>query len=201
MLQKMTQGAVNAPGSPSFSSFMQRAQEDDASGLEAYRSSVESRIGLMQIDTSHVRDDMFIDISDEGLRAMQADPAYEEWVLGTIRSALSTPDPFASISGGSAIHFQFGATREEFRANAGRKGSGDIGDLTGTGKKKSYWEERAEREEANRELDAKITDARMRARAANEVKRIRGEATPGTENAAAASEIITILLASYMQGM
>lgn len=196
-MQSMLRSATPMSGGMSFQSFLRGAAEDN---LSAYKASIEDRITSMHIDSSRVRDDMFIDISDEGYRAMQQDPSYEAWVLDTIQTTLASPDPFASVAGGSAIHFQFGATKAEFHGDAGRKGSGDLGDLLGT-KKKGYWEERAERREADRELNDKIADARARARAANEMKRIRGEATTGTDDAAAASEIIQLLLASYMQTM
>lgn len=199
VMQSMAHSQAAKTAAMSFGSILQQAAQKDE--LARYKDSVIEQILLMDIDPTRVRDDLFIDISDAGWEAMRADSSYEKWVLDTVRSALRSPDPFASVSGGSVTHFRFGATREEFRAGSGSKGSADIGSLTGTGKKKSYWEERAERIEKERELTAKISDAKARAHAANEMKRIRGEQTPGTDESAAAAEIMTLLIESYMQSM
>lgn len=203
-MQRITQAMVrqmtSAAGTGSFAQALQRqASAQSAADLERYRNAIETRISAMHIDTTRIQDDLYIDISAEGWQRMQTDPAYEAWVLDVIQEALATPDPFASVSNGRVTHLRFGAAPEEFRGDSAQKGSGDLGEFTGMSKKKSYWEERQERIDRDRELNEKIADARARARAVREIKRIRGEATTGTDDAAAAADILTILLASYMQ--
>lgn len=168
----------------------------ETAGLESYKESVRSRISLITFDPSRVQDDVTIDISDEGYAAMQSDPEYETWVLDTIRQNLTWHDPYASVSGGNSIHMRFGVTRDAYRADAWRKGSGTLADLTGN-KKKSYWEERTERQEKEREINARIAEMKARAKQAA----LAVGAPPETSDSEAASEILNLLLLEFMGGL
>lgn len=182
----------------SFEAVLGKAAADQLAG---YKAAFEQKINQLPMDPSHTQDDVFIDISEEGWEAMQKDPSYEAWVLDTIRAQLSFKDPFASISGGCVVHLKFGASPEQYRGDSWRKGSTDLGEFMGTDKKKSYWEERKERADREREINDKIAEARANARAAAQRARARGEDTSLPDDASAAPEILAILLASYMQGL
>lgn len=167
-----------------------------ARDLDAYKASFQERLGLISFDATHASDDIAVTITEDGYRAMQADPEYEAWVLQTIQGAVSHPDAFSSVSGGSMIQMRFGATRAEYRGDVWRRDPDGMGRILGD-EEKSYWEEREERAEENREISEKMADARARVRRANEIRKIQGRELL-SDTTGLTSEIMALLLADFL---
>lgn len=64
---------------------------------------------------------VFVYISEEGYRAMQADPEYEAWVLKSIRDSYQFCRGMGGHDGYHSAHF-FGASREEYRGQSWHSG-------------------------------------------------------------------------------
>lgn len=64
---------------------------------------------------------VFVYISEEGYRAMQADPEYEAWVLSSIRDSYQFCRGMGGHDGYHSAHF-FGASKEEYRGQSWHSG-------------------------------------------------------------------------------
>ncbi len=64
---------------------------------------------------------VFVYISEEGYRAMQADPEYEAWVLNSIRASYQFCRGMGGHDGYHSAHF-FGASKEEYRGQSWHSG-------------------------------------------------------------------------------
>lgn len=177
-----------------FADALNAAQAQDS--LETYKASIEQRIGQIPFDATHASDHVSITISDEGYRAMQANPAYESWVLDTIKGVVSSHDAFSSVSGGNMIQMRFGATQKQCRIDPFRRNPDGMGELLGD-KEKDYWEQREERAEENREISDKIAAAKAARRHANEIRKIRGKELLA-DTTGLTSDIMSLLLADFL---
>ena len=98
----------------------------------------------------------FFGTVQDKLSQMEADPAYEKWVLDTLRSDFSCYNPWSSYYGGSYRSHYFGATKEEYRGESFHMGFRN-GDKRTESKKKeeSFWDKRAKRHKLNMDLAQK----------------------------------------------
>ncbi len=125
--------------------------------MEEYRHFVYDRIALLPLALSQSGWNWYVDISDAGLEAMKNDPAYEAYVMGTVKQYFSAPDPFCSRSFG-ILHF--GASREESYGHSFVYDSpADQGK-----EEESYWERRMERRKKLQKMLEELMEKRALAR-------------------------------------
>lgn len=129
-----------------------------AMSMEDYKRYIYQKISGIPMNGSQKWDAVSVNISEEGFAAMKADPAYEKWVLDTLRSDFSYYNPWSSYYGGSYRSHYFGATKEEYRGESfqmGFRNGGRHTDSTNKKKQKSFWEKRAERHKLYMDLAQK----------------------------------------------
>lgn len=114
--------------------------------LDEYKAYIRQKIYALPVNDTRVLDSVAVDITDEGFLAMQKDPEYEEWVLGTLKVDFAMTDPFSGISGGRYIVHRFGATKEEYSAESWPLSeSGGMGQsIFNANAKKSFWQRRTD---------------------------------------------------------
>lgn len=129
-----------------------------AMSREEYKLYIYQKIAAIPMHPSQKWDAVFVNISEEGFAAMQADPAYEKWVLDTLRKDFAFYNPWSAYAGGSyRIHY-FGATKQEYRGESFAMGFRNGGKRTDSSKKKKekgFWEKRAERHKLYMDLAQK----------------------------------------------
>lgn len=128
-----------------------------AMSKEEYKFYIYQRIAGIPMHPSQKWDAVSVNISDEGFAAMQADPAYEKWVLDVLRRDFAVYNPWSNYAGGSYRSHYFGATKEEYRGESFSMGFRNGGKRTDSSKKKekSFWEKRAERHKLYMDLAQK----------------------------------------------
>lgn len=122
----------------------------DQLNLDEYKNYLSARISSIPIDPSRALDSFTVRISDEGFAAMQADPEYEEWVLG--RLSADWAEPRAAGSGSGYFTYSINGDRETFRSssvdlNAAKEELEELDHDTET-----FWERRHRRHEEYMEL-------------------------------------------------
>lgn len=122
-----------------------------------YKLYIYQKIGEIPMNPSQRQDMVSVNISEEGFAAMQADPAYEKWVLDTLRKDFSAYNPWSNYTGGSYRSYYFGATRQEYRSESFSLGvrREDRNRKSSKKKEKSYWEKRAQRHKLYMDLKQK----------------------------------------------
>lgn len=83
--------------------------------MDEYKQYIYDKIIKMPVDYSQIQDAVSITISEEGFKAMKADPEYEKWVLDTIRRDLSAYYPWGTVGESTYRSHYFGATKKEYR--------------------------------------------------------------------------------------
>ena len=128
-----------------------------AMSREEYKFYIYQQIAGIPMHPSQKWDAVCVNISEEGFAAMQADPAYEKWVLDTLRRDFAWHNPWSTYAGGSYRVHYFGATKEEYRGDSFPMGFRNGGKRTDSSRKKekSYWEKRAERHKMYMDLAQK----------------------------------------------
>ena len=133
-------------------------QAVQAMSMDQYKMYIYQKISALPTSATQKWDAVSVQISEEGFAAMKADPAYEKWVLDTLRQDFAFYNPWSAYTGGSyRVHF-FGATREEYRGESFQMGFRNGGKHTDSAKKKkqkSFWEKRAERHKMYMDLATK----------------------------------------------
>ena len=114
--------------------------------MEEYKQYISDKISQIPIHPSQA-----------GCEAMKNDPAYEKYVLDTIRANFSFQDPFGSRTY-SILHF--GATKEEARGEIMSYDSPAIPHR----REKSFWERRMERSRMYQKQFEKLQQKRALAR-------------------------------------
>ncbi len=130
--------------------------------MTEYKCYIYDKISRLPIHPSQAGWFYHIQITDEGFAAMKNDPAYEKFVLDTIRDSFSQVD-FYQGENVSLLHF--GATKEEFRAETYHIGSPFERKM----EEKAFWERKAERKRIRKEqyenwLDRRAVAKRIRQR-------------------------------------
>lgn len=129
-----------------------------AMSMDQYKLYIYQKISALPISPSQKWDAVSVHISEEGFAAMKADPAYEKWVLDTLRQDFVYYNPWSAYAGGSCRVHYFGANREEYRGESFQMGfcnGGKKTDSTQKKKQKSFWEKRAERHKLYMDLATK----------------------------------------------
>lgn len=161
-LARKEQEAGNFSGSYAAGSIPQAGYRDEqavqAMSMDQYKMYIYQKISALPTSATQKWDAVSVQISEEGFAAMKADPAYEKWVLDTLRQDFAFTNPWSAYAGGSyRVHF-FGATREEYRGESFQMGFRNGGKHTDSAKKKkqkSFWEKRAERHKMYMDLATK----------------------------------------------
>lgn len=125
--------------------------------MEEYKQYISDKISQIPIHPSQAGWQWHIDITEAGFEAMKNDPAYEKYVLDTIRTNFSFQDPFGSRTY-SILHF--GATKEEARGEIMSYDSPAIPHR----REKSFWERRMERSRMYQKQFEKLQQKRALAR-------------------------------------
>ena len=129
-----------------------------AMSRDEYKMYIYQKIAGIPMNSSQKWDAVSVNISEEGFAAMQADPAYEKWVLDTLRKDFAYYNPWSAYAGGSYRTHYFGATKEEYRGESfqmGFRNGGKHTDSANKKKQKSFWEKRAERHKMYMDLAQK----------------------------------------------
>lgn len=161
-LARKGQEAGNFSGSYAAGSIPQAGYRDEqavqAMSMDQYKMYIYQKISALPTSATQKWDAVSVQISEEGFAAMKADPAYEKWVLDTLRQDFAFYNPWSAYAGGSyRVHF-FGATREEYRGESFQMGFRNGGKHTDSAKKKkqkSFWEKWAERHKMYMDLATK----------------------------------------------
>lgn len=133
-------------------------QNAQAMSMEQYKLYIYRKISNLPTSPTQKWDAVSVYISEEGFAAMKADPAYEKWVLDTLRQDFAFYNPWSAYAGGSYRVHYFGATREEYRGESfqmGFRNGGKHADNAKKKKQKSFWEKRAERHKLYMDLATK----------------------------------------------
>lgn len=129
-----------------------------AMSMEQYKLYIYQKISSLPTSATQKWDAVSVNISEEGFAVMKADPAYEKWVLDTLRRDFAYDNPWSAYAGGSYRVHHFGATKEEYRGESfpmGFRNGGKHTDSARKKKQKSFWEKRAERHKLYLDLAAK----------------------------------------------
>lgn len=167
--------------------------------LADFKETVAQKIALMPVDSTRLNDNFRITISEAGYEKMLADPMYEAFVLDTVRKELATPNPMAQMTGSATVFLRFGEEPAQFRQDS--FGNGDSAfEKMDEEQKKTFWDQRRERQEMQNDINAKIADVRVQARKLYAARLQRGESVSAAD-LSAASEIMSILLTDLLAGM
>ena len=126
--------------------------------MKEYKLYIYQRISALPRNLTQKGDVISVNISEEGFAAMKADPAYEKWVLDTLRNDFSCYQPWNAYTGGSYRFYSFGADRKEYRSESYSMGFRNDDRRKDSGRKKkekSFWEKRAERHKLYMDLAQK----------------------------------------------
>lgn len=128
-----------------------------AMSMDQYKMYIYQKISALPTSATQKWDAVSVNISEEGFAAMKADPAYEKWVLDTLRQDFAFYNPWSAYAGGSYRVHYFGATKQEYRGESFQMGFRNGGKHTDSAKKKqkSFWEKRAERHKMYMDLATK----------------------------------------------
>ncbi|MCM1251449.1 MAG: hypothetical protein NC321_01390 [Clostridium sp.] len=112
-----------------------------------YKQYIYDKIASLPVHSSNMQDSVAVQISDAGLEAMRNNPAYEKWVLDTIKANFQCPDPWSGVCGGKFVVLYFGATKEESHGECWQMGfrNGSGQKLFNEKAKESFWERRQKR--------------------------------------------------------
>ncbi|MBQ7454231.1 MAG: hypothetical protein IJS69_04185 [Selenomonadaceae bacterium] len=122
--------------------------------LDEYKAHIEGELQNIPRNFTRHRDDVTIVISDAGFRAMQNDPAYEAWVLDSVRKELAVPDYLCGYPGTYGHHsvMQFGAKKEDFRGQMCPIHKNDARHV----EEESYWDLRLKRLKARLKAEQEL---------------------------------------------
>lgn len=129
-----------------------------AMSMDQYKMYIYRKISALPTSATQKWDAVSVNISEEGFAAMKADPAYEKWVLDTLRQDFAFYNPWSAYAGGSYRVHYFGATKEEYRGESFQMGFRNGGKHTDSSRKKrqkGFWEKRAERHKMYMDLATK----------------------------------------------
>ncbi len=130
--------------------------------MDEYKSYIGDLISRISVDASHFKDDISINISEEGWETMKDDPEYESWLLGHVSANLTFHNPWASYPGwpGDYAVDNFGASIEEHHGTSIGKSAPGSKDWYNSNSKDSFWEHRAKQHEEDERLAEKAHQRR-----------------------------------------
>jgi len=102
--------------------FRTEAKSPEEMSLAEYVQYINGKISELSRRSYGRRRDIFIYISEEGYRAMQNDPEYEEWVMQNIRDAYGYSVSWCGHDADYHSVHLFGATKEDYRGQSWSSG-------------------------------------------------------------------------------
>lgn len=115
---------------------------------EEYKQYIYFKISQMQRQSPQKlqrKNFVLVNISDEGLAAMQSDPQYENWVLGRIKESLYYENTWEKRDGTNYFILSFGENEEEYSEEFWF--SGEFDDFPqNKNTRESYWDSRIKRQ-------------------------------------------------------
>ena len=130
--------------------------------LEEYKQFINDTISKYNIHSSHSCDSYAISISDEGFKAMQADPEYEKWVMDSINGMLGNEYSSGNraLTGPLCCVCSFGASKAECRCLSWSTGyqNGSGGKVWEAQSKGSFWTKRGEKKKIQDRIDKKAAE-------------------------------------------
>ena len=130
--------------------------------LEEYKQFINDTISKYNIHSSHSCDSYAISISDEGFKAMQADPEYEKWVMDSIKGMLGNEYSSGNraLTGPLCCVCSFGASKAECRCLSWSTGyqNGSGGKVWEAQSKGSFWTKRGEKKKIQDRIDKKAAE-------------------------------------------
>lgn len=102
--------------------FLTEAKSPGEMSLAEYVQYINGKISELSRRSYGRRRDVFIYISEEGYRAMQNDPKYEEWVMQNIRDAYRYSVSWCGHDADYHSVHLFGATKEDYRGQSWSSG-------------------------------------------------------------------------------
>lgn len=170
--------------------------------LDEYKSYIEGVLQNIPRNITRHRDDVTICISDDGFRAMQDDPAYEAWVIDSVREELSFPDYLCGYPGTYGRHevIQFGATKEDYRGQSSAIHKHDTPHV----EEETYWERRLNRLKARLKAEQELFEhEQLLQRACDESAQVEAlaRAKAGLSDSLAPERPIVGVPASYLLSM
>ncbi len=142
-LLQSNKAAKNTDSTQSFlNSLKTRAENTKTTSdmsMDEYKKYVYDKIWQIPKHPTQAGANWNILISEDGFEAMKNDPDYEAWVLDTIKTNFSTPDPFRSSTNAT---LWIGATKDSVHGYV--EGTSSKESKTGDSEN-DFWERRAER--------------------------------------------------------
>lgn len=118
--------------------------------MDEYKLYIYFKISQMQRQSTQKQQKknfVLADITEEGFAAMKADPEYENWVLGKIKSSLCYSNAWEKRDGTNYFILSFGADKEEYEEQFWFSGEfDDYPDQKKQKVKESYWDSRIKRQ-------------------------------------------------------
>ncbi len=130
--------------------------------MEEYKQYIHSQISQISKHPSQAGANWNVLINDDGFEAMKNDPDYEAWVLDTIKTNFSTPDPFRSSTNAT---LWIGATKDSVHGYV-EGASSKASKSSANDSENSFWQKRAERyrDQMERNQELYMERARFQAR-------------------------------------
>ena len=129
---------------------------------EEYKQYINDTISKYNIHSSHSCDSYAISISDEGFKAMQADPEYEKWVMDSIKGMLGNEYSSGNraLTGPLCCVCSFGASKAECRclswSNGYQNGNGEK--VWEEKSRNSFWTKRGEQKKNQNRVNQRAAE-------------------------------------------
>ena len=99
----------------------------DEMTMEEYKEYITATLNSLPMHSSRSDSTSAVIISNAGWEKMKEDPAYEQWVIGTISSDFASQDPWEAVGSSSYNIYRFGSTMEQYsHENWGKDYPGDV---------------------------------------------------------------------------
>ena len=161
--------------------------------MEEYKQYIYDKISQMTINPSRMQDNISINISEAGFKAMKNDPEYEKWVLDYLQKDFNCYNPWTATNGGCYCVKYIGATKEEYRGESWYAGyqNGKGTSLYDEKSQDSFWERRAERRQRLEEEYEELLEKRALAKRLAQEQYYRSSIAKAAASASYESNVLT----------
>ena len=161
--------------------------------MEEYKQYIYDKISQMTINPSRMQDNISINISEAGFKAMKNDPEYEKWVLDYLQKDFNCYNPWTATNGGCYCVKYIGATKEEYRGESWYAGyqNGKGKSLYDEKSQDSFWERRAERRQRLKEEYEELLEKRALANRFAQEQYYRSSIAKAAASASYESNVLT----------
>ena len=161
--------------------------------MEEYKQYIYDKISQMTINPSRMQDNISINISEAGFKAMKNDPEYEKWVLDYLQKDFNCYNPWTATNGGCYCVKYIGATKEEYRGESWYAGyqNGKGKSLYDEKSQDSFWERRAERRQILEEEYEELLEKRALAKKFAQEKYYRSSIAKAAASTAYEANVLT----------